>query len=138
MQRLARIAATLLVAAAGCNAAAPAPPADEVEDGVAVAEGKEDNFLSVTAREFVLEGRATVTVAEGTSEADVKKLVSLKHIAIAWFLNQYLVDKEHEDANYNYGGFGAMVKTGSYQDLEIAKVDARTWSFKFAQVIAGR
>ena len=53
----------------------------------------------------------------------MRKLIGLKHIAITWFLNQYLVDKEregeHADANADYGGFAAMVKDGAYEDLRL-------------------
>jgi hypothetical protein len=124
--------------AAACAAPVSLDP-DEVEDGVAVPTGKEDDFYSLSAREYVLEGRATVTVEDGAGLARAKQLIGLKHVAIAWFLNQYLVDKEEEDANHAYGGFGAMVKTGSYDDLKItAEPDGRTYSFTFRQLVAGR
>jgi hypothetical protein len=125
-----------VLVAASCSAATPAT--EEVEDGVAVESGKEDNFLSLSAKEFVLEGRSSVSVAAGASDREVRKIISLKHIALAWFLNQYFVDKDEEDANHAYGGFGAMVKTGSYEDLDIQKEDDTTYSFKFSQLIAGR
>src|SRR5215470_6682091 len=110
--------------ASGCVSQPPPAPidADEVEDGFVVEDGKEDNFYSLSAREYVVEGRARVTPATGASDADVKKLVSLKHVAIAWFLNQYLVDKEDDEANASYGGYASMVKTGDYDDLAIANV----------------
>lgn len=135
MRLLRTIVATLL--AIGCADGA-APPPEDVEDGFVVPEGKEDDFLSESAREFIVEGRSTVTVEEGAGLDRAKELISLKHVAIAWFLNQYLVDKESEDPNASYGGFGAMVKTGSYTDLEIVQKDARTFEFTFAQLIAGR
>lgn len=129
---------SLLAAVFVACTAAPPLVSEEVEDGVAVEAGKEDNFLSQSAKEFVVTGRSTITVAENATDRDVQKLVSLKHIAIAWFLNQYLVDKEEDEANHAFGGFGAMVKTGSYKDLEIKKENPTTYSFKFAQLIAGR
>jgi hypothetical protein len=133
--------ATSVATAFGCAPLA-APDPDDIEDGFAVDEGKEDDYFSVTAREYVLEGRSTVTVEEGlttaAAAARAKELITLKHVAIAWFLNQYLVDKEHEEENADYGGYSAMVKTGSYEDLEIRPVNGRTFEFKFAQVIAGR
>ena len=56
-------------------------------------------------------GRARVTVESGKGLDRAKELVGLKQIAITWFLNQYLVDKEEEDgANAEYGGFHAMVE----------------------------
>jgi hypothetical protein len=130
--------AMVLAVFLGACAAPAVPPADEVEDGVAVEAGKEDNFLSASAKEVIFEGRAQVTVAADASDAAVKRLISEKHIAIAWFLNSYLVDKEDDDANHAYGGLGAMAKTGSYDDLDIQKEDDTTYSFKFAQLAAGR
>jgi hypothetical protein len=130
---LATVSAILVT---GCTGALP--DAEDIEDGVVVEDGKEDNFLSLTAREFVLEGKARVVAGEDATEAEVEKLIGLKQIAIAWFLNQYLVDKEREDANASYGGFGAMSKAGSYEELGIRKVNGTTWEFTFAQIIAGR
>jgi hypothetical protein len=129
-------AALALLVAASC--AATNSGSDGIEDGVAVESGKEDNFFSLSAKEFVLEGRASISVEAGASDRQVQKLIGLKHIAIAWFLNQYLVDKDEEDANHGYGGLGAMVKTGSYEDLDLHKESDTTYSFKFSQLIAGR
>src|SRR5262249_8431099 len=80
---------TLLAVLVAASCSAEAPATEEVEDGVAVESGKEDNFLSLSAKEFVLEGRSSVTVDAGASDRDVRKIISLKHIAIAWFLNQF-------------------------------------------------
>ncbi|MEO8699020.1 MAG: hypothetical protein ABI867_03220 [Kofleriaceae bacterium] len=130
---------------ATCLAACSAEPVvgeDGAEDGIIVEDGKADDFLSVKAKEFVVTGTARVVVEEGASEARVKKAVGLKHTAITWFLNQYLVDKEkegeHADPNADYGGFSAMVKDGVFKDLQITKRNATTYEFKFEQVIAGK
>ena len=133
MRRAYGLSGCLLLAACSQPAASP----DEVEDGQVVEDGKEDNFLSLTAQEFLFEGTARVTYPAGTSDAEIRKLISLKHISIAWFLNAYLVEKDHEDANASYGGFSGMVKTGSYEDLEITRVSPTATDFKFSQVVAG-
>ncbi len=132
------LAGLLATATFACSADVAPITAEDTEDGVVVPDGKEDDFFSLSANEYVLEGRSTVTVEAGAGEARARELVTLKHIAIAWFLNQYLVDKEEDEANHAYGGFGAMVKTGSYQDLELTQLDEVTWQFKFSQLIAGR
>jgi len=139
--------ALLVLAAAslaGACAAAP-PPGDDTEDGFAVPDGKADDFLSLSAREYIVAGRASVTLepelataSEQDKLARVHELIGLEQTAIAWFLNQYLVDKESEETNANYGGFGAMAKNGSYADMNIAAVDALTYEFDFRQLIAGR
>lgn len=116
-----------------------------VEDGEVVAEGKADDFLSMTAREFVIAGTdqvvleasyATRTPAERLARA--QELVSLRQIALAWFLNQYLVDKEEEEANHSYGGFGAMAKAGDYESMNLREIAPLTYAFDFEQLVAGR
>ncbi len=148
MDHLLRATACLLVLSTGC---APEPaPLDEgeefVDDAIAVADGKADDFISRTAREYVVSGTASVTLeddyassTESERMARARELVSLKQIAIAWFLNQYLVDKEEEESNASYGGFGAMAKAGDYEQLNIRRVDdTLTYQFEFRQLLAGR
>src|SRR5262245_25935555 len=124
MRKVPAILLATLVAT-GC-ASTPTDPED-FEDGFVVPAGKEDDFFSLSASEFVVEGRSTVTVEDGAGADRAKELIGLKHISIAWFLNQYLVDKEEDEANHAYGGLGAMVKSGSYQDLDIVQLDATTY-----------
>src|SRR6476660_881192 len=106
---LALLALALL--AAGCNA-----PMDAAEnsDDVIVPEGKEDDFYSSAASEYWAAGTGTVTVEDGLTDAAAltraKQLVQLKNVAISWFLNTYLTDKEDEDANKAYGGFAALTR----------------------------
>jgi hypothetical protein len=134
MRLVAGLSGCLALTVAACT---PAPPPDEIEDGQVVEDGKEDDFLSLTAEEYVFTATGRVTYPAGTSDAEIKKLISLKHISIAWFLNQYLVEKESTDANASYGGFNGMVKTGSYEDLEITRISPTATDFEFAQVVAG-
>ncbi len=117
-----------------------------VDDAIVVPEGKADDFLSMTAREFVVTGTASVTLedrfataTETERMARARELVSLRQIAIAWFLNQYLVDKEEEEDNASYGGFGAMAKAGDYEALQIRRVSTTLrYTFQFRQLLAGR
>jgi hypothetical protein len=132
--------ATYLFATA-CSVNPDTLPEDS-EDGFVVDDDKADNFLSLKAQEFILTGTSTVVVEDGKGIDRAKQLVFEKHLAITWFLNNYLVDKDHDpadpDANANYGGFAAMVKNGAYDDLALTQVNATTWSFKFTQTIAGK
>ncbi len=142
--------ACLLVASALAGCAAEGPGLTDqgeefVEDAIEVEDGKADDFLSLSAREFVLRGTDTVvlepeyatrTAAQRLARAQA--LVALRQVALAWFLNQYLVDKEHEDANASYGGFGAMSKAGDYASLNLRETAPLTYSFDFAQLVAGR
>lgn len=129
-------------AATGCST--PADDGDP-EDAVAVDEGKEDNFLSQDALEYTLTGQTSVTLdasyatkTEAERMAAAKKLIGYKQIAIAWFVTQYFVDKEEEDANFHFGGFGGMAKGGLWQDLGVTEsADHLTYSFTFEQLAAG-
>jgi hypothetical protein len=120
--------------------------AEFIEDAEAVEDGKADDYLSLSAREYVVAGRASVTLepeyssrTETQRMARVRELIGYQQIAIAWFLNQYLVDKEHEESNADYGGFGAMSKAGDYESLAIARVGTTlTYEFTFEQLLAGR
>lgn len=118
---------------------------DTVEDGEIVTDDKADDFLSATAREYVISGSDTVVLESeyaGRSAsarlARARQLVSLRQVAIAWFLNQYLVDKEEEEGNASYGGFGAMAKAGDYEALNIRETAPLTYTFDFQQLVAGR
>ncbi len=128
---------------AACNTAAPA---DDPEDSVIVDDDKADNYFSASALEYTLSGKTSVTLDAAlatASDADrmaaAKKLISEKQIAIAWFITQYLVDKDKEDdANYKFGGFGGMAKGGMWDELGVtARADKLTYDFTFKQIAAG-
>lgn len=108
-------------------------------------DSKADDFISMSAVEWQLKGASTVVLdaswASKTSAqrlAEAKKLIGYKQIAIAWFITQYMVDKEDDAANASFGGFGGMAKAGAYEDLEIReRADKLTFDFKFKQLAAG-
>jgi hypothetical protein len=134
--------AALATSLFGC---ADSAPSEDPEDSIFVDDSKADDFFSVTAVEYLLDGKSTVTLdpsfltktaAQRLTEA--KRLVGLKQIAIAWFITQYLVDKEDEDANKAFGGFGGMAKAGAFEDLGIReRADKLTFDFNFTQLAAG-
>jgi hypothetical protein len=133
--------------AALCLAACAVPQEGDneaPEDGIVVPDGKEDDFYSLSAYEYVVEGRSTVTIeAEladapaATKEARVKELIGYKQIAIAWFLTEYLIEKESDEANADFGGFGGMAKGGAWEDLDVTALNGRSYEFTFRQIIAG-
>jgi len=143
MRTTALLATALTASLLGCSA--EAPESDDPEDSVFVDDSKVDDFFSMSGQEYTLEGKTTVvldasfatkTVAERLAEA--KRVVGLKQIAIAWFITQYLVDKEHDDPNASFGGFGGMAKAGAYEDLQIReRADKLTFDFTFKQLAAG-
>src|SRR5665647_328820 len=118
---------------------------EDPEDSVFVDDSKADDFFSMSGVEYILQGKSTVTldasmatrpVAERLAAA--KKLIGYKQIAIAWFITQYLVDKEHDDPNASFGGMGGMAKAGGYDDLDIReRSDKITFDFSFKELAAG-
>jgi hypothetical protein len=130
-----------LVLLAGCTATGAGGGGG---DGFAVEPGKEDDFLSNTAREFVIEGRATVEIEEELAMADeetrmarVRELVGYHQVLVAWFLTQYLIEKKPDDSNYGYGGYGAMARANSYEELDIRAEEGRVYSYAVQQLVAG-
>ncbi|MBU1533838.1 lamin tail domain-containing protein [Myxococcota bacterium] len=114
------------------------------EENVIVMPGKADDFLSMTAQEYVLEGVSSVTLEStfvGASEAEkmerVIELIKYKHVVVGWFLNVLLIEKSDEDPNGEYGGYKSLVKNGAEEDMNITAVDELTYSFTFRQIIGG-
>ena len=141
MRTTALFAATA-ISLLGC---ADGADSEDPEDSVFVDDGKADDFFSTSAQEYVLQGTTSVTLDASLATrpaaqrlAAAKKLISQKHIALAWFITQYLVDKEHDAANSEFGGMGGMAKAGGYEDLDIReRADKITFDFTFKQLAAG-
>lgn len=142
--RLPAVAFVLLTVAAsyGCTESFES---EDPEDSFFVEDGKADDFFSVTGAEYVLEGRSTVVLDPAMASkpaaerlAEAKRLVGLKHIAIAWFVTQYLVEKEPNDPNAGFGGFAGLAKGGAFEDRNIReRADKITFDFTFKQLAAG-
>ncbi len=141
---MARTLALAVAPALLLSACAVPPDTGDPEDGIVVPDGKEDDFYSLSAYEYVVEGRSTVTIEEALAgapaaekEARARELIGYKQIAIAWFLTEYLVDKEDDEANADFGGFGGMAKGGAWEDLDVVAVNGRSYEFTFKQIVAG-
>jgi hypothetical protein len=133
------IATSALLAACGTQE----PPADLPR--VLNDNEKADNFRSQSAQEYYVEGTTTVTLdsefALATEEERlerVRELIPYKQVVIGYFLNAYLIDKSSHDDNGDYGGFKALTKNGSYEQLNIQHVDNLTYSFDFVQEVGGQ
>jgi hypothetical protein len=131
---------TLALATASCSEPTP----DTLDEMVVVPDGKEDDFLSLSGAEFVIEGRYTVTLEEDLADADeaarlarAEELIAYQQVAIAWFLTQYFVHKENDVANHDFGGWGGMAKANTAETLDIRHEEGLTYSFAVAQLIAG-
>lgn len=144
MRTTALLAATALSAGllgqTGCTDQDDGDP----EDSVFVDDSKADDFFSTSAIEYIVEGHTSVTLdaslASASPEAklaEAKKLIGYKQVAIAWFLTQYLVSKEHDAANASFGGFSGIAKAGEFQDLDVSvRADGLTYDFTFRQLAA--
>jgi hypothetical protein len=135
---------------AGCGV----PQPDELDDSDVelVPEGKEDNYLSTGASEYFAEGTARVVLEDSFAGKSArsrlvraKELAQLKTLAIGWFLNVRLTDKEegggeHGDANAEtYPGYHAIVRTGSWTIADVRPLaDGKTFSFRVKLQVAGQ
>jgi len=131
---------------AGCAGEGDDSSPGIASDDVVVLPGKEDNFIALSAREYLLQGTSFVTLEEsyrGKSDeeklARVKELIPLKNIQIGWFLNVYLSEKKAGDPNAGYGGFHALVREGSYENSAIVadEQDELVYHFQVAFEIGG-
>jgi hypothetical protein len=106
---------------------------------------KADNFRSQSAQEYFVRGTSTVELGESYADASeeermerVRELVPYKQVVIGYFLNTLLVDKSDDADNSDYGGFKALTKNGSYEDLGIEQQGELTYSFEFVQEVGGQ
>ena len=138
-------AAFALAFAAGCDDTSEPPPEGAAGEGLAVVEpGKEDNFLSASAQEYALTGTTRLEIEAGFAErtteerlARARELVPYRQTVIGWFLNVYLVEKSHDSGNAQYGGFKALTKNGSWEDLQLVELEPTVFELTFRQEIAG-
>ena len=106
---------------------------------------KADNFRSESAQEYFVEGVTDVTLADEYADKTeeerlqrVEDLIPYKQVAIGYFLNTYLIDKSNDGENADYGGFKALTKNGSYEDMVIKKVGDLRYEFMFVQEVGGQ
>ena len=141
------VVGSFVVLGMGCSSGDPSggDPSTPEEESQIVPPGKEDNFLSDSAQEYMVEGKTTVTIEQslaGASEeeklARVHELIPLEHVVIGWFLNAYIVEKSSHDDNEDYGGFSGLTKNGAYEELDIVALDETTYEFTFRQEFGGK
>ena len=144
---LVRHTCLLLVVLLGCSSDHDIVDPYAADDGLTVVlPGKEDNFFAKSAREYLVEGRTEIVLDDADADLSdseklekVKRLIPYKQVAIAWFLNSYVAPKDSKDKNAGYGGFKALTKNGSYEDLRIsALADGLTYRFTFRQQLGGQ
>ena len=104
-----------------------------------------DDFVATGTREYWVSGSDTVTLEpEYAAKPEAARLdrahylAANRRLAVAWFLNAYLADKEVGDPNYDWGKFNAQVRFGNDTDqTEVRKVDAETYAFDFKFGVVG-
>ena len=113
--------------ASGCNGLEIAPA--DLDENVIVAPGKEDNFFSNVAQEYLATAQVAITLdasykdkTEAEQLARAHTIMEGKTKQIAWFLHVYVIDKSDDDDAGDYGGLRAMVLDGSH-DSEALKQD---------------
>jgi hypothetical protein len=133
-----------LLLGCGGEPAEPVGEGDDRADEIVVPDGKLDDFFTSSGREYWVTGTATVTIEEALATATPERkraralqLVALKNVAISWFLNGYLIDKEDEDTNKAYGGFAALTRFASEEGGELIAVNARSFHFTYSVQVAG-
>jgi hypothetical protein len=92
---------------------APGSNGNDAADTLSVVEpGKEDNFLSLTAREYAVTGTTQVRIEESYAGKHGRGAPRpragagpFRQVVVGWFLSQYIVEKERKDPNAKYGGF---------------------------------
>ncbi len=143
--KLAPLTTLAWLGSSGCGGQVAPEAAPDEDDLEAVDESKADNFRGSNAREFLATATATVTLdasMAGKPEADrrakAEELVSAKLMQIGWFLNLWVLDKEPEDSNKDYGSYHAMARTNSVKSLEIKAQSELEWSFNFEATIAAQ
>jgi len=133
--RSALIVTSSLTLIAGC-----AGPVTDVQqdENVIVAPGKEDNFFSNTAQEYLAQSDVSFELdASWASKSESEQLERAKRVMegktkqIAWFLHVYLIDKSHDDEAGDYGGLRAMVLDGSYESDALKRDQSEPLKFSY-------
>ena len=116
--------------------------AEESDETALVPDGKADNFFSLSAQEYWIDGLSAVELeASYASKSDtvrmnrVKELIYYKQVAINWFILRFVMGNNEEENQYQ-----SLTKNGSYEDLEITQ-DASNplkYSFRFRQEVGGQ
>ncbi len=129
----------MLVLGAACSSAPAEPegtPDELLED--------ELNFFGNSVREYILTGESSVEIepefaakSPSVQRRRALELVKLKNMQIAWFLSQFLVEKDPKDKNKDYGGMGGLVGFGSEPETDVRDVGNRVFRFKYSVTAAG-
>lgn len=142
------LSAVALLGLVACgDAGGDASPGVEGERGAVssvVPAGKADDYFSTEGREYTITGETFAVVDAGcmadedaSDERCALQAAGLKNFAIAWILNQYVIDK-HDSANEDWGGFTAMTRPESYEAIKTGDIgeDGR-FEYTFTSELSG-
>lgn len=119
------------------------------DENIVAPEGKDDNFFSNTAQEYlasstvdILLDESEASLAEDARAARAREIMEGKTRQIGWFLHVYLIDKSSHGASNpaeSYGGMRAMVLDGAYTSdaLKADPSDPRKFSFAWSVQVGG-
>lgn len=138
---------TVLSLTVACSASDQPPTGDGGGSSILVPPGKADDYFSTHAQEYTVTGATFATLEQSclaahTDSPDAQKRcslesITLKNFAIAWFLNQYVIDK-HDAPNEDWGGFTAMTRPESYEALDVTDPDASgKFDYTFTSELSG-
>ncbi len=148
MRRIGWTIVCVALLASACAGTTDEPNRGSEQDGeqltVLGPNDKADNFRSESAQEYFVRGTSTIELDASYADRSeeerlerVEQLIPYKQVVIGYFLNTYLVDKTDDADNSDYGGFKALTKNGSYEDLGIEREGELTYSFRFVQEVGG-
>lgn len=147
LRKLLLVGLGVLPALVACSSDDATPGQGGSGSATLVPPGKADNYFSTEGQEYTVTGATWGTleqscVSANPSSPDAQKrcameAITLKNFSIAWFLNQYIIDK-HEAANEDWGGFTAMTRPESYESLEVGTADANgKFDYTFTSELSG-
>ncbi|MCA9522086.1 MAG: hypothetical protein KC609_13990, partial [Myxococcales bacterium] len=109
-----------------------------------VSDSKADNYYSNVAKEFIVSGSFTLTVEpqylddEQQKTERLQELVARKQTAVGMYLTAFVTRKLEElFTNSEYGGFGSMVRTLTFQASDVKELDGGVFEIPFRANVAG-
>lgn len=130
LRRLLAFGVVSVASLVACSSSDDGSPGSDPNGGSAslVPPGKADNYFSTEGQEYTVTGatygmmeQSCLTTHAASPDAQKRcslEAITLKNFSIAWFLNQYIIDK-HDAPNEDWGGFTAMTRPESYESLEV-------------------
>ncbi|MBW2528941.1 MAG: hypothetical protein JRI23_32495 [Deltaproteobacteria bacterium] len=147
LRRTLPVAAFVLtaVSAAACSSADPSSDPAVGDVAEVVMPGKADDYASPTSREYRLWGEGTIELAAEWADESAndrqeraEEMLGYYLKAYSHFINVYVMNKSHDDANADYCGFSSVVRQMTHDGaLTPVGDDGLTWTFHWEIEIGG-